>query len=443
MKSRMLSYMRLHNMPLPGSRLIVAVSGGRDSVVLLHLLINAGYEVEAAHMNFKLRAGESDEDELFVRQLSTDWGIQCHVRMVDTKSFSKAQQLSVQDAARKLRYQWFDKLVSDLNAEAVAVAHHLDDSIETVFINLLRGSGIRGLAGIRPVNGCVIRPLGFAYATEIEQYATENQLVWRTDSSNLKDDYLRNRIRHHLMPKLNEIAGENHGGLANSLQLISAQAALFASLTDELLNRMVRKDEQDIVQISRDQLELHPHSSAILYELLSPLGFNSKQVLQMSKALNGQAGKKFSSGQVEVYLGRKFIEISRKTEPQSEAYEVYPDIPPKCRFEFVLTDWEPGRIFPKDPAQAWLDFDTLELPLVVRSPRKGDRFIPLGMESSQKLSDFFINNHFTIRTKAQTQLIVDARGAIVWISGFRIAHPNRITSNTRKVLSIRIRQPLT
>lgn len=432
--------MRLHNMPQPGSRLIVAVSGGRDSVVLLHLLIDAGYEVEAAHMNYGLRGNESDEDEQFVRQLSTHWGIQCHVRCVDTRSFMEAEHLSLQEAARKLRYQWFDEILSETHASAIAVAHHLDDSIETMFVNLLRGSGIRGLGGIRPVNGSIIRPLGFAYAAEIERYALDNKLVWRTDSSNLKDDYLRNRIRHHLIPVLNKMVGPDHGGLAASMRLMSAQAALYASLTDELSKQWIKREGQDLIQISREKLDMQLHGTALLYELLSPLGFNSSQVLQMSNALQGQAGKKFASGKYEVYIGSKYIEISSKTEQQSEAYEVYPDVPPNCRFEFVLTDWEPGSIFPKDPAQAWLDFDTLKLPLMVRSPRKGDRFIPLGMESSQKLSDFFINNHFTNRTKAQTQLIVDARGAIVWISGFRIAHPNRITSHTRKVLSISIRQ---
>jgi tRNA(Ile)-lysidine synthase len=427
--------MRLHHMPPPGSRLIVAVSGGRDSLVLLHLLIDAGYVVEVAHMNYGLRGAESEEDEQFVRQLSGFYNLKCHFNKVDTQAFMQSERLSLQEAARQLRYQWFEKLIVQTGAKAVAVAHHVDDSIETMLVNLIRGTGIRGLAGIRPVNGNIIRPLGFAHAAEIEQYAIENKLSWRTDSSNLKDDYLRNRIRHHLLPLLKSIAGEDHGGLVSSMQLVSAQAALYASLADNLSKKLTQQEEEDVFRIRLDGLTDTRLNHAILYELISPFGFNSTQAFQMSDAIQSKAGKRFHSEHYDAYIGSKFIEISKISEDQPMC-EVYPNTPKDCHFEFKLMDWLPGNTYPHDPKQAWLDYDTLALPLSLRARRPGDRFIPLGMEAAQKLSDFFINNHFTQRQKEQTQLVVDANNAIVWVSGYRIAQPNRITTKTRKVLLI-------
>ncbi|HMM11716.1 MAG TPA: tRNA lysidine(34) synthetase TilS [Bacteroidales bacterium] len=439
MKSRMLNFMRLHLMPQPGSRLIVAVSGGRDSVVLLHLLAEAGYTLEVAHMNYGLRGAESDEDELFVRQLSDRCNFRCHVNKVDARAFMEAEGLSLQEAARIQRYAWFETLLSETGAAAVAVAHHMDDSIETMLINMIRGTGIKGLAGIRPVNGKVIRPLLFAQSEEIERYAKDNQLVWRIDSSNQKDDYLRNKIRHHLVPFIKALAREAHGGLTSSMQLISAQAALYASTAENLRKELLEEIGQDVAQIQLGKLTDSGHSTAILYELLSPFGFNASQILQINKALKGQPGKVFYSSEYEAYLGSKTIEINRISEESITDHQVFPDAPPHGLLEFSQIDWQPENQFPRDPSQAWLDAETLTLPLSLRSPKTGDRFFPLGMSGSQKLSDYLINNHFSHHKKQKTLLLADAAGNIVWICGHRIAHPNRITSRTRKVLVVKLR----
>lgn len=436
----MLSYMRQHLMPLPGSKIIVALSGGRDSVVLLHLLIRAGFQVEAAHMNFSLRGSESDEDERFVIDLAEHWGVPLHIKRVDARTFAQAKKNSLQEAARILRYGWFDELVVHSGAEAIAVAHHLDDSIETTFINLLRGTGIAGLAGIRPVNGRIVRPLMFATSAEVEEFAVSEGLRWRNDSSNYKDDYLRNRIRHHLLPLLRTVAGETHRGLESSLELISSQAGLYAELTEELRHKLLEKIEDGAYRIAIPNLKMHQHTAAILYQILVPFGFNSKQAQQINQALGGQAGKVFHSSAYEIHLGSRCIEISAKIKlSEVLEHQVFPSPPESCPVEFEIIDWQSEKQFSQDAAQAWLDFDTLRLPLSLRSAKIGDRFVPLGMKKSQLLSDFFTNNHLSRHARKKTLLLIDADGKIVWVCGHRIAHPYRIRPSTSKVLVVRLK----
>lgn len=435
----MLSYMRQHLMPLPGSKIIVALSGGRDSVVLLHLLIKAGFRVEAAHMNFSLRGSESDEDERFVQDLAEQLGVTLHLKRVDARTYAQTEKISLQEAARILRYGWFDELVAHSGAEAVAVAHHLDDSIETTLINLLRGTGIAGLAGIRPVNGRIVRPLMFATSTEVEEFAVSEGLRWRDDSSNFKDNYLRNRIRHHLLPLLRTIAGETHGGLESSLELIFSQAGLYAELTEELRRNMLEKIEDGAYRIAISNLKMHQHTAAVLYQILASFGFNSKQVQQINQALVGQAGKVFLSSEYEVYLGRRYLEIHARTLSEISEHQVFPNPPENCPVEFEIIEWHAEKQISQDAAQAWLDFDTLRLPLSLRSPKIGDRFVPLGMKNSQLLSDFFTNNHFSRHARKKTLLLVDADGTIVWVCGHRIAHPYRIQPTTSKVLVVKLK----
>lgn len=435
----MLSYMRQHLMPLPGSKIIVALSGGRDSVVLLHLLIKAGFQVEAAHMNFSLRGSESEEDERFVKDLTANLGVALHLKRVDTRRFVSEEKISLQEAARRLRYSWFDKLILQTGAEAVAVAHHFDDSIETTFINLLRGTGIAGLAGIRPVNGRIVRPLMFAKSVEIEEFAVSEGLRWRDDSSNFKDDYLRNRIRHHLLPLLWAITGETHGGLESSLELISSQAGLYAELTEEMRHKLLEKTEDGAYRVAISDLKMHQHTAAVLYQILAPFGFNSKQVQQLNQALGGRAGKVFHSSAYEVYLGSRYLEIHAKTLNEIHEHQVFPNPPESCPIDFEIIQWQAEMQFSQDPAQAWLDFDSLRLPLSLRSPKIGDRFMPLGLKNSQLLSDFFTNNHFSRHARKKTLLLVDADGTIVWVCGHRIAHPHRIRPTTSKVLVVKLR----
>lgn len=433
----MLSFMRLCKMPLQGSHLLVAVSGGRDSVVLLKLLQEAGYFLEAAHANFGLRGAESDEDEQFVRELCAKAGIPCHVRRFDTSAFMHEKGLSLQEAARELRYAWFDELLNSRNLPAVAVAHHQDDQIETMLINLIRGTGIKGLTGMRPVNGKIIRPLLWARSAQIAAYARQHGLSWRDDSSNQKDDYLRNRIRHHLIPVLNELTGNERGGLEKSVQLIANQSNLYREFSDKLRQDLLRPTGEGVFRIDKGSINAFSSPMAVLYELLSPFGFNSSQVLQLSNVLDAQPGKVFSSPEYEVYIAGEFLEISRKNETEQPEIQIYPEQKSESGLQIELINWHRGMEYSRNKEEAWLDYDTLRLPLFLRCPRKGDRFFPLGMKGSQLLSDFFVNNHFTRQMKKKALVIADANGQIVWLCGHRIAHPYRISAQTRKVLVIR------
>jgi tRNA(Ile)-lysidine synthase len=426
---------------IPASaRILVAVSGGMDSVALLHLLRSAEIETSLAHANFQLRGDESDSDELFVKNLADAFGLPFYCMRFDTTHFFEKEGISTQMAARKLRYAWFEEIAAGDCWDYIATAHHMDDQIETFFINLLRGTGISGLKGIPARGGRIIRPLLTFYRSDIEAWVKTHRLDYREDSSNFKTDYLRNRIRHHLIPALDDLQPSFRKIMAGNIDHLTAAEAFFRDGINEMAKTILEKTESE-TKISVPGLRQSGHGPLLLHEILQPLAFSTTQTQQIWQALDGQAGKTFYSHTHRLVKDRNQLIVQALTGAGNDEGEFViekdtSEILTPLHLQFQVRtrdiDFQPVA----DPNQAFLDHDTIQFPLKLRKWRQGDRFKPLGMKGRMKLSDFFTSNKFSLADKEKAWLLTDADDEIMWIIGHRIAQPYRIKAGTKSVLAI-------
>ena len=410
---------------------LVGLSGGADSVALLLILRELGYLVEAAHCNFRLRGEESDRDETFVKELCSRLGIPLHLIHFDTKSYAELHQVSIEMAARDLRYGYFRELCKDIRAADVCIAHHRDDAVETLLMNLLRGAGIHGLTGIRPKNGIVRRPLLCINRQEILDYLESIGQAYVTDSTNLEADVLRNKVRLRVLPLLEEIAP---GAIANidktANYLREAEKVYNEEIDNEKILLMYNKYHKSISV---------PSLSSLLHEWLSPLGFNSTQTEQIVGCMN-QTGREFHSATHTLVVDREFLELAPIKEPikplkipEPGTYR-YED---QTAFKFeIATDTTVSR----DDYVATLDADKVQFPLTVRLVQQGDRFAPFGMKRGTKLvSDYMTDQKLSILEKRHQKVVTDATGAIVWVIGRRTDNRFRISNDTKRSLRITIK----
>ena len=396
------------------NKLILALSGGIDSMVLADLLLKAKADFVLAHCNFHLRGEESDGDEQFVREFAERNGLTLHVKQFDTVDYAQTQGVSIEMAARELRYAWFEELRQQLNYDFIAVAHHADDQLETFFINLLRGAGIRGLKGMLPVNGHIIRPLLDASRDEIHQYAVENGIKWREDHTNAETQFLRNKIRHELLPVIDSISQEGRASILKSINHLSSENALYRELLKEKLAP------------STSFLLAMTQSEQLLFEWLRDYGFNEDQVHFIHEAMNGQPGTSFFSPTHRLTIERDGLELTPICENNDISIELsYQQIPKDEHF-----------VIDKSPQVAQLDYDKLTFPLKIRKWQVGDRFHPLGMKGSKLLSDFFVDQKMTTRQKDECQVLTTADGEIVWVIGRRIDDRYKVTERTKTILFI-------
>ncbi len=427
------------------SKVLIAISGGIDSVVLLHLLHSRQYRLEAAHCNFKLRGAESDEDERFVIDYCRKLGVVLHSRSFDTKEFANNNKLSIQIAARELRYSWFGELMQEYGFDKLAVAHHFDDNLETLFINLLRGSGLQGVKGIPIKNGYIIRPLLQMSRKWILEYAKVHSLDFREDSSNSSTKYLRNKIRRKLIPVLMGMRPDSESTLAKSLEFLADDNDIFSSLIDE--------KRADIFEYRNDGIYV-PHSKLIglkpvkswIYRLLRIFNFNRAGSDDIAEALfNKQSGKMFFSETHRLVNDRDFF-IVNKIHDNADDEEVIIDKnckeilqPLHLTFDTIVN--KRGFIFAKDNTTAYFDFDRLSFPLYLRKWHKSDRFKPFGMKGSKLLSDFFIDNKLSVPEKEKARVLLSG-DRVIWIAGMRAADCFKVTSNTRYILKVKISQKM-
>ena len=410
---------------------LVGLSGGADSVALLLILRELGYLVEAAHCNFRLRGEESDRDETFVKELCSRLDIPLHLIHFDTKSYAELHQVSIEMAARDLRYGYFRELCKDIRAADVCIAHHRDDAVETLLMNLLRGAGIHGLTGIRPKNGIVRRPLLCINRQEILDYLESIGQAYVTDSTNLEADVLRNKVRLRVLPLLEEIAP---GAIANidktANYLREAEKVYNEEIDNEKILLMYNKYHKSISV---------PSLSSLLHEWLSPLGFNSTQTEQIVGCMN-QTGREFHSATHTLVVDREFLELAPIKEPikplkipEPGTYR-YED---QTAFKFeIATDTTVSR----DDYVATLDADKVQFPLTVRLVQQGDRFAPFGMKRGTKLvSDYMTDQKLSILEKRHQKVVTDATGAIVWVIGRRTDNRFRISNDTKRSLRITIK----
>lgn len=410
-------------------KLILGISGGADSVCLMHILLALGYRFDLAHCNFNLRGKESDEDEVFVQELAKKHQLKLHVKQFDTEGYAAENKISTQMAARDLRYAWFNHLLLTKNAKYIAIAHHENDDIETFFINLIRGSGLKGLLGISEKTNSIVRPLMAITRDEIESYLDENKLRYRDDSSNSSVKYLRNKIRHELMPLLAEMNPSIQQTISEEMRILEGVSQVYSCKIEEVRKDLMQ-EKNGIVQFeTSDLLALKPLHN-YLYELLSPYGFVTIDAI--AKALKGQSGKQFFSNNHQLLVDREFIFISELDVKKNESItieEMTKEIKHPIQLNFSKTD---NLEWIKNKNIAQLDYDKLQFPLTLRKWKKGDKFMPLGMQTFKKLSDFFIDNKFSILDKNK-QWLLCSNNDIVWVVGHRIDERYKLQSKTKKV----------
>ena len=447
------AYINRYHLLAEGDKIILALSGGIDSMVLADLLMKTKVEFVAAHCNFHLRGEESDGDEKFVREYAERNGIQCFVKHFDTEQYAAEQGISIEMAARDLRYTWFEELRQQLGYDKIAVAHHADDQAETFFINLLRGAGLRGLKGMQPQNGVIIRPLLWASREQIRQYAIENQITWREDHTNAETVYLRNKIRNQLLPVFDELHPEARQGLYKSLEHLSAENELYRELLKEKLSQIVEEQKAVSVIARRNDEAIQTNKSfrvsldcfatlamtqreQLLFEWLRQYGFNTNQCYFIYETMETGIGNKYFSPTHQLIIGRNGMQLSEIKPIEDEEIQIElkeEEITSPIHLCFTRFEKDADFVIDKSPEVAQLDFDKLHFPLTLRHWQHGDRFHPLGMNGSKLLSDFFVDQKFTEWEKRNVYLLTSADGDILWVVGYRIDDRFKVTKDTKCV----------
>ncbi len=423
----------------PTDTLLVAVSGGIDSMVLCGLLRDAGYVYAVAHCNFKLRGKESDGDEKFVKDYCKKKRISFFGKKFDTLEYAENKGISIQMAARELRYDWFTTLLKNHGFDYLLTAHHANDNIETFFINLLRGSGIKGLKAILPKKDKVVRPLLFATRVDIEAYAAKNKIVFREDSSNKEEKYLRNQLRLQVMPAFKKLNPSFEKTITREIEILQ-QTNLILQKEIEKQHKKLLIKETELFKISIAKLKKTPAAKLILFELISAFDFNSAQTDDIYNALDAQSGKVFTSNTHTVIKDRDFLLIKKKDEKMTadfliEAGDTELKHPINLTISFVSGNIH--TISSKDfsAQKAFLDADKLTFPLTVNKWQKGDKFRPLGMTGFKKVSDFFTSEKASLFDK-QNQYIIRCKSDIIWLVGKRTDDRFKVTEATQKICII-------
>ena len=414
-------------------KILLTVSGGIDSVVMCELFYQTGLQFGIAHCNFQLRGQESDADELFVKKLAAKYNVHFYVKHFKTVDVASENKISIQMAARQLRYNWFEELIKTEKYHFYASAHHQNDEIETFFINLLRGTGIAGLHGILPKQNHLIRPLLFTNRSKIEQFSDNNQLDYREDSSNASAKYLRNAVRHKIIPEFKHLSGDFERVMIENIQKLKDVEIIF----NEMLE-IKRKDivfvNSSTVLLSIEKLKaLHP-LKAYLFHFLVPYNFNNEVIESLIVSLEDISGKQFFSSTHRLLKDRDNLIITElsNTILKDEAFlikETETHISSPILLDFrITTESEMIKINP-DKNLAYLDFDKLKFPLCLRKWQHGDFFCPFGMYGKKKVSNFFTDQKISIIEKENTWLLCSGND-IVWLVGWRIDERYKLTSKT-------------
>lgn len=431
-------FLSAHNIPKDAG-FIIAVSGGADSITLLHAFKYLNLKILALHCNFSLRGKESDMDEQFVKRFCDTYGIALSVKKFDTIRYATEKGISIEMAARELRYGWFQEMKDKKKMDYIVVGHHADDVAETVLINLCRGTGIKGLAGIRPINGDVLRPLICLSRNDILKYIEDNQLGFRTDSTNNSLDYVRNKIRHLVIPVFKEINPSFLSTVQENCDVLKETEQIYQYGIKQLQEQVMECDEDEIL-IDIDLTLSSPAPYTLLYETLKPFGFNKTQVCDILNTNSAIPGKQFIAGDYMLTKGRKYWRIFNAREhsgfylqiEQEGKYQVNNKV-----LEITRMSLPENFEIPKEPGIACLDADKVRFPLTLRNWQAGDYFCPIGMKKSKKkLSDFFTDHKFSAKQKKDCLLLLSGEN-IAWVVGHRIDDRFKITSSTRNILCIK------
>lgn len=429
-------------------RLLLAVSGGLDSVVLCELCHQAGLDFAIAHANFQLRGAESDRDEQFVRQLAAHYGREIFIQRFDTASYAEQQKVSIQVAARELRYEWFHSLLEHPSGQPgqpspslryIVTAHHLDDNIETLLMNFFKGTGIAGLRAMLPTQGRIVRPLLFATRAELQQFAEQNALAWVEDSSNLSDKYTRNFFRHQVIPLVQQHYPETLRNLADNIDRFREIEAVYQQTLGQEKHKLFEYEGNEIhIPVLKVKKTLLPIKT-LVYEIIRYYGFSPYQTGAAIDLLDSPSGKYIVSATHRILKDRNWwiitplqTNLARNILIESPRGDTFFD---DAILHLDLLPIDPSETPPPAGDIAWLDADQIKFPLLLRKWQTGDYFYPLGMRKKKKLSRFFIDNKLSLADKEKVW-VLEMNKKIIWVVGWRIDDRFRMTPGTRQVLKL-------
>jgi tRNA(Ile)-lysidine synthase len=440
MLSEFQKYIEDNHLAGSNDRVLLAVSGGIDSMVMADLFKRAGFSTAIAHCNFTLRGDESDKDEYLVKSYAAECKVPFYSARFATGEYAVKKGISIEMAARELRYEWFENTRKKFRFDRVAVAHNLNDNIETLLMNLIRGTGIAGLTGMRPMADRIIRPLLFVPRQAILEYAMKHKISYREDKSNADTKFTRNKIRHLILPVLKQINPSIEATLNETAGRFSELNEILTSCTANLRKTLFSEREGHII-FSLSQPESGIRNKTILYELLKPYGISGSNLDDMINIIEGRTGSQLFTGTYRLVKNRKEIVISPESQAASTIYNVN-SITELIKVPGIVsarhTRVTEKSSIPSDPCIACLDAGKITFPLIIRKWKRGDYFYPLGMNHKKKLSDYFVDRKLSRPDKEKIQVAVSS-GMIVWIIGERIDNRFRITDSTRKALIIKAR----
>lgn len=429
------SYINTNKLFHSTEKILLTVSGGKDSMVMLHLFATAKYTFGVAHCNFQLRGKEADKDELFVEQTCKQLNIPFHSIKFETAAFAEKNKVSTQMAARTLRYQWFEELKNTHYYNYIATAHHQNDVAETMLINLTKGTGLSGLHGIKNKKNNLIRPLLCFNSADIQRYIEINKISFREDQSNASTKYVRNKIRHQILPKLAEINPTIVETLNQSAHHFSAIEHILTQKIEEEKKRCF-SSEKECIKINIEQLQKLIHLPTYLYYFLLPYHFNFDDCCQIANSLHATSGKQFLSSSHQLIKDREFLllnplHLNKKNSIKINTFNDFKNSPISLKTSIINNE---NTQFINNKKWAYLDADKIKFPLFFRKWNEGDTFSPFGLKGNKKVSDFFIDEKFSIIEKKECWLLTDKNDAIIWIVNARIDNFYKITPKTKKIL---------
>ena len=434
-----LTYIKKENLFDPMQKILLAVSGGLDSMVMLYLFQKAGYDFSVAHCNFQLRGNESDDDEKFVAGYCDEHNIRLFAKRFDTKEYAMQEGISIEMAARDLRYAWFNEILENERFDYLATAHHQDDVIETFFINLSRGTGIRGLSGVKPKAGKLIRPLLFTNRVSLIEYAKSRRIMNREDSSNSDTNIQRNFVRHKIIPVFDEFHPAARKNIIKTIDNLFHTEIIFQQKVEEV-RAAVLKEEGNCEILDIEKLKESSDIKTILFELIRDKGFSAEQIDDIVKALDGESGRKYYSTTHRLVKDRDELIISANENKKTELFYIDADFdemeqPVSMKFEKISRN--ASFRFSKNPLVADFDLDKLEFPLLIRRWKEGEYFQPLGMSGFKKISDYFIDEKYSIPDKENAWILASGN-KVVWIVGKRMDERFKIDRETKNILRVSV-----